>query len=45
LGRIENAQMKLNIDGTESLTFTIPMYIIRNGVRIDNPSWYSVRDK
>ncbi len=44
LGRIENPKMKLNVDGTESFTFSIPMYIWSNGRLIDNPNWYTVKD-
>ncbi len=31
-GRIQEPKMKLNIDGTESFTFSIPMYIRKDGV-------------
>ena len=43
-GRIENAKMTLNIDGTEKLTFSIPMYYRLDGQLIENPSWYNTRN-
>ena len=39
-GQIQNGEMTINIDGTQSLTFDIPMYISYNGERIENPKWY-----
>lgn len=40
-GKTQNAVMTLNMDGTESLTFTIPMKYDLNGELIVNPSWNS----
>ena len=42
-GTVENAKMTLNVDGTEKLSFSIPMYY-RNfsGQLIENPNWYNV---
>lgn len=31
-------------DGTQELSFSIPMYIYKEGTRIENPSWYNVRE-
>jgi len=39
--QVQNAKMTLNIDGTQSLVFDIPMYIYVNGERIENPNWYN----
>jgi len=38
-GRIENGKMTLNIDGTQKLTFSIPMYYEIEGKLVENPSW------
>ena len=40
-GRIENPKMVLNIDGTQTFDFSIPMYYQYQGKLIDNPSWYN----
>ena len=40
-GRIENGKMTLNIDGTQKLTFSIPMYYRLRGELIENPSWFN----
>ena len=37
--------MTLNIDGTQNLSFDIPMYLYVNGERKENPNWYNVVDK
>ena len=42
-GRIENGKMTLNIDGTQKLTFSIPMYYQLNGKLIENPSWHNAQ--
>lgn len=44
-GQIQNGQMTINIDGTQTLSFDIPMYIYYNGEHIENPSWYNTIDK
>ena len=43
-GQIQEPQLTDKDDGTQSFTFTIPMYIIKNGQRIENPGWYSIKD-
>lgn len=43
IGRIENPKMTLNIDGTQKLSFSIPMYYRQNGKLIENPNWYTVQ--
>ena len=44
-GRVENPKLTLNIDGTEKLTFSIPMYYQVNGKLVENPNWYIVKDR
>lgn len=39
-GQIQNGQMELNIDGTQTLSFDIPMYLYINGEKVENPNWY-----
>ena len=41
-GQIQNGQMELNIDGTQTLSFDIPMYLFVNGQKIENPNWYDI---
>lgn len=41
-GQIQNGQIELNIDGTQTFTFDIPMYLYTNGERIENPNWYDI---
>ena len=43
-GQIQNGKMTLNIDGTQNLTFDIPMYLYMNGEKKENPNWYNVVD-
>lgn len=38
-GKTQNASMTLNIDGTQQLTFSVPMYYFMNGQKISNPAW------
>ena len=38
-GKTENASMTLNIDGTQQLTFRVPMYYYVDGKRVANPAW------
>lgn len=40
-GTIENPKMVLNIDGTQTFDFSIPMYYYYQGKLIDNPGWYN----
>lgn len=44
-GQIQNGEMNLNIDGTQTLTFDIPMYLFKNGKRVENPNWYNTINK
>lgn len=44
-GQVQNGEMELNIDGTQTLSFDIPMYIYINGERVENPNWYTTIDK
>ena len=43
-GQTQNAEMTLNIDGTQELSFEIPMYLYRNGEKIENPAWYNAKN-
>ena len=43
-GRIEHPIMTINIDGTEKLTFSIPMYYREKGELVENPNWYNTRN-
>ena len=43
-GRIEHGKMTLNIDGTQKLSFSIPMYYNFNGQLIENPNWYNTKN-
>jgi hypothetical protein len=36
--------MKLNIDGTQEFTFSIPMYYYFHGEMITNENWYNTRN-
>ena len=40
----QNAEMKLNIDGTQELSFDIPMYLYINGEKKENPAWYNAKN-
>ena len=42
-GQIENGKLQSRDDGTQTFSFTIPMYYIKEGKRIKNPAWYSVK--
>lgn len=43
-GGIQKAQMTLKDDGTESLSFEIPMYLRENNRLVENPIWYNTRN-
>ena len=43
-GLIMNGEANLKDDGTQSFTFSIPMYIFDGTQRIVNPVWYTVKD-
>lgn len=41
-GQAQDAEMRLNVDGTQELTFRLPMYIYNDeGVKVENPVWYN----
>ncbi len=41
-GQIETPKCLIKNDGTQELSFTIPMYYRENGILIENPIWYNV---
>ena len=43
-GTIQEPKMTIADDGTENLSFTIPMYLYQNGVLVENPIWYNTRN-
>jgi len=43
-GQIENPELSLKDDSEDTFSFRIPMYIQRNGKRIENPGWYNTRN-
>jgi len=43
-GQVQDGHMTINIDGTQTLSFDIPMYIYKDGIKIENPCWYNVVD-
>lgn len=43
-GQIEKPQFNLKTDGTQELSFQLPMYYRDGGELIENPIWYSYRD-
>ena len=38
-GKTQDASITLNIDGTQQLSFSIPMYYYKMGQKIKNPAW------
>ena len=40
-GQIQEPNMSLNVDGTQELSFKIPMYLNINGIKQENPGWYN----
>lgn len=42
-GQTEEGELKLNVDGTQELSFSIPMYIYDGVNRIENPTWYNYK--
>lgn len=40
-GQVQEGELKLNVDGTQSLSFTIPMHLYKNNQLIENPIWYN----
>lgn len=54
-GRIQDPHMKLNVDGTQNFTFSIPMYLyveeldedfqhVKRMKKIENPIWYNTQN-
>ena len=45
-GQIQDGKAKFNVDGTQELTFTIPMYLYNYQTNIleENPIWYNTRN-
>jgi hypothetical protein len=41
-GQIETPKCKIKDDGTQELTFSIPMYYYEKGALVENPIWYNV---
>lgn len=40
--QIQEPKIDLNIDGTQTLSFTIPMYYYNEeGIKVENPKWYN----
>ena len=42
-GHIQEPKLKLNIDGTQELTFKVPMYYFKDNAMIENPYWYDLK--
>ena len=42
--QIQDATVTLKDDGENKLTLTIPMYIYRDGKKVENPIWYNTRN-
>lgn len=40
-GQTQDGEMTLNVDGTQELSFSIPMYLYEGATRIENPAWYN----
>ena len=43
-GQIQNGKLTDRDDGTQLFSFTIPMYLYKDGIKVENPSWYSVKN-
>lgn len=43
-GKLETPKCSLKNDGTQELSFSIPMYIREKGELVENPIWYSYND-
>ena len=43
-GTIQEPKMIISDDGTQSFTFTIPMYLYQDGQFVKNPIWYNTRN-
>lgn len=44
-GQIETPKCSLKNDGTQELSFSLPMYIREKGELVENPIWYSYKDE
>ena len=42
-GQIQSGKITDKDDGTQTFTFTIPMYLYQDDKRIENPGWYNVK--
>ena len=40
-GQTQDGELISNVDGTQELSFKIPMYLFRDGQKIENPVWYN----
>ena len=43
-GRIEHPKMVLKTDGTQNFSFSVPMFYYKDGKKVENANWYSVRN-
>lgn len=43
-GQIQNPEMEIKNDGTQTFSFSIPMYYEVNGEKIENPNWYTTKN-
>lgn len=43
-GQIENPELSLKDDSEDTFSFRIPMYIRQNGIKIENPNWFNVKN-
>ena len=43
-GHIQEPKLVLNIDGTQELSFKVPMYYFEDNQMIENPYWYDVKN-
>lgn len=42
-GQTQEGELTLNVDGTQELSFSIPMYLYEGIKRIENPAWYDYK--
>ena len=40
-GWLQDGSIEINVDGTQNLSFSIPMYIYQDGIQQENPIWYN----
>ena len=43
-GQLQHCKMNLKDDGTQELSFSLPMYIYDGNQRIENPIWFNTRN-